>query len=33
VSAVTEAIQSALPQHRFIKDCHPFFNASVGRQD
>ena len=33
VSAVAEAIQSALPQHRFIKDRHPFFHASIGREN
>jgi hypothetical protein len=33
VSAVAEAIQSALPQHRFIKDYQPFLHASVGRQN
>ena len=33
VSAVAEAIQSALAEHRIIKDRHPFFNAAVGGQN
>ena len=33
VRAAAEAIQSALPQHRIIKDRHPFFNSAVGGDD
>ena len=33
MGAVAEAIQSALAQHRIIKDRHPFFNAAVGGED
>jgi len=33
MSAVAEAIQSALPKHGVIKDGHPFFNAAVGGDD
>jgi hypothetical protein len=28
MSTVTEAIQSALPEHGIIKDRHPFLNAA-----
>jgi len=31
--AVVEAIQNALAPDRFIKDRHPFFNASLGGGD
>ena len=33
MSPVAEAIQSALAQHRIIKDRHPFFNAAVGSEN
>jgi len=33
VRAVAETIQGALPQHRIIKDRHPFFNPAVGGDD
>src|SRR4029077_9278473 len=33
VSAVAEAVQSALAQHRVIKDRHPFVDTSVGGDD
>src|SRR5215469_13423054 len=33
MSAMAETIQSALSKHRFIEDGHPFFHATIGRED
>ena len=33
VGAVAETIQSALRQHRLVKDRHPFLHTSVGGDD
>src|SRR5215469_1169704 len=33
MGAVAEAVQSALPEHGFIKDRHPLFHAAVGGDD
>src|SRR5438552_16959740 len=33
MSAMAEAIQSALAEQRFIKDGHPFLHAAIRRQD
>src|ERR1051326_4546173 len=33
MGAMAEAIESALPEHGFVEDGHPFFDAAIRRED